>query len=411
MKRFSGGFGVIVLAVMLALFLGPERGAQAANGSYIDLDQFSSSKQFSSGSKDRVVVHKGTVRLGDNPRTARDRSGMYNGGRYFYGTLTSRVYNPSTRFDTVVPSWNASTPSGTWIQTQIRVRSGGSWTTWFNMGVWAKSSKPVKRHSVNGQNTAKWRVLTDTLQSKGRVFANAYQYRLKLMSAKSSRSPAVRKLSFVSSNSYRHGDSLNIPTLKSAWGKSLNVPARSQMIYPNGGEVWCSPTSLSMVMAYWANKTGNGKLNQPVPTVAHGVYDQAYRGNGNWPFNTAYASAYGLEATVSRFASIRQAERWTDYGIPLVVSIAWDNRHSSSRLSGVPIPVSNGHLLVIRGFTNSGDVRVNDPAASSNSQVPRVYDRSQFFRAWMKNGSGGVVYLVYPPNKTIPPPYASHGSW
>ena len=28
------------------------------------------------------------------------------------------------------------------------------------------------------------------------------------------------------------------------------------MIYPDGGSVWCSPTSLSMVLSYWDGYTG-----------------------------------------------------------------------------------------------------------------------------------------------------------
>ena len=47
------------------------------------------------------------------------------------------------------------------------------------------------------------------------------------------------------------------------------------MVYRNGGEVRCSPTLLSMIIAYWASQTGNGRLNQPV--VAREPYDYTYR--------------------------------------------------------------------------------------------------------------------------------------
>jgi hypothetical protein len=58
------------------------------------------------------------------------------------------------------------------------------------------------------------------------------------------------------------------------------VPARSQMVYPDGGEAWCSSTSLSMAMAYWADKTGEKKLDQSVPNVARSTYDHVYEGTG-----------------------------------------------------------------------------------------------------------------------------------
>ena len=194
------------------------------------------------------------------------------------------------------------------------------------------------------------------------------------------------------------------------WGRQLEVPARSEMVYPDWGEVWCSPASLSMVMAYWAGETGDSDLNQSVPVVAAGTYDYAYQGWGNWPFNTAYASAYGLKATVSRFSSIEQVERWIEMGVPVVTSIAWDNRHGERQLSGAPLTWSDGHLLVIRGFDSSGNVVVNDPAGSDDSQVRRVYSRDELARAWF-SGSGGVVYLVYPRGWSTPDRAYAQGSW
>jgi hypothetical protein len=78
--------------------------------------------------------------------------------------------------------------------------------------------------------------------------------------------------------------------------------------------------------------------------------------------------------------------------LPVIASIAWKR----DELSGAPIPCSEGHLLVIRGFDPSGNVVVNDPAGCDNSHVRRVYRRDEFARAWFCSGSGGVAYLVYP---------------
>src|ERR687894_698662 len=141
-------------------------------------------------------------------------------------------------------------------------------------------------------------------------------------------------------------------------------------------------TSLSMVMAYWAEETGEKGLDRPVPTVARGTYDSVYGGTGNWPFNTAYASSFGLRASVNRFRSLGQAERWVDRGVPMVASIKWDNGKTDERLSGAPLPSSDGHLLVVRGFDSSGNVVVNDPAGSDDSRVRLVYRRDEFARAW-----------------------------
>jgi len=289
---------------------------------------------------------------------------------------------------------------------QMRVRSGGSWTRWWDMGVWAKGAGPIKRHSVEGQRAGDWRVLTDTLQSIGPVFADAYQYRLTLLSKGKGRTPGVRAIYVTASDSYRNGEALVRPD-EILWGEDLSVPARSQMIHPNGGEVWCSPTSLSMVMAYWANKTGMRSLDQGVPTVARGTYDYVYRGNGNWPFNTAYAASYGLKASVNRFSSLGQVERWIAKGVPVIASISWGR----GELTGAPIPASSGHLLVIRGFSEAGNVIVNDPAAGNNSGVRRVYQRDEFRRSWFESGSGGVAYLVRPEDWPVPDRTYARGSW
>ena len=381
---------VAAALVFTCLFLCVSGEAKAASTSYIDFGHYDTQKALSAGTEKGVAFKNGAARLASG-RTQ--------------GTLTSRVYS-SAHKDTFIPSWNARTPSATWLRMEMRVRSGGSWTRWWDMGVWARGTDTIKRHSVNGQRAGDWRVLTDTLQSIGPVFADAYQYRVTLLSKRTGRTPSVGAVYVTASNSYRNGEGF-VGANESLWGEDLSVPARSQMIYPNGGEVWCSPTSLSMVMAYWAHKTGRRGLNQKVPTVARGTYDYVYRGNGNWPFNTAYAASYGLKASVNRFSSLGQVEHWVAKGVPVVASISW----GSGELTGAPIPASSGHLLVIRGFTKEGNVRVNDPAAGSNSGVERVYQRDQFSRAWFKSGSGGVAYLVRPEGWPIPDRSYAYGSW
>jgi hypothetical protein len=91
------------------------------------------------------------VTLASTPsHTAFDDSGFYYGGRYHRGRLTSPVCETATRFDTLIPSWRATTPPGTWVELEVRVRSGGAWTRWFGMGVWASETSSVERHSVDG---------------------------------------------------------------------------------------------------------------------------------------------------------------------------------------------------------------------------------------------------------------------
>ncbi len=83
--------------------------------------------------------------------------------------------------------------------------------------------------------------------------------------------------------------------------------------------------------------------------------------------------------------------------MPVIASIAWKR----GELSRAPIPRSEGHLVVIRGFDPSGNVIVNDPAGCDDSRVRRVYRRDEFARAWFCSGSGGVAYLVRPDSSAL----------
>ena len=70
----------------------------------------------------------------------------------------------------------------------------------------------------------------------------------------------------------------------------------------------------------------------------------------------------------------------------MIVSLTY----GAGGLDGSPLPRgTNGHLLVVVGFTDTGDVVVNDPAAPDRAGVRRTYDRGQFENAWLKRGSAG----------------------
>jgi hypothetical protein len=328
----------------------------------------------------------------------------------------------SGQFQELIPSWNAETPAGTWIEVRLRARvadtsapgAAGRWTRWYDLGSWSSDSGPERRQSVKGQRDDDGRVSTDTLVLAAP--ASAYQLALTLHapdgsfsdpgSAPAALTPAVSLAAVLASTPSE--TARVISSSRAAWGTTLDVPERSQMIYPNGGPVWCSPTSTSMVMAYWSVRLGEPALNRPVPEVAAAVYDVVYRGNGNWPFNTAYAGQHGLTAYVSRMSTLGQVERWIAAGVPVVASLAWD----PGELRNAAVPSTDGHLLVIVGFTADGDVVVNDPAADPRLgiSVRRVYPRDSMERLWLTH-SGGTVYLIYPESVTPPSGEVAFGAW
>ena len=307
------------------------------------------------------------------------------------GALISPIVTTQQPFREAVASWNADTPSGSWVEIDLRVRTGGTWTGDYIMGVWTSQNDLAHRHSVNGQTDSNGTVDTDTL--KLNAAADAWQ-----LTIKPSGGAQVRLVSVIATDPNAAPPAL--APLPSAYGVAANVPQRSQMIYPNGGEVWCSPTSTSMLLAFWG-------VSETVPTAAASCNDPSWGGTGNWPFNTAHAASAGgdaIEAFVTRLARIEQLERLTAAGFPVAASISFD----AGQLDGAPINSTAGHLIVVRGFAANGDVEVNDPAGPSDSQVRYTYKRAQFDAAW--SHSERTIYVVHPIAQPLPSD-GSLGAW
>ncbi|GGM51170.1 peptidase C39 [Deinococcus arenae] len=290
------------------------------------------------------------------------------------GTWTSAPLRVPA-FDELIPSWNAVTPARGSLSVEVRAQGAGGWTRWFSFGTWSDAGD---RASLDGQKDSAGQVLTDTLRLTAK--ASAFQYRVTLRGA----GTGVRLVAFNTSDRARRSEALGTPGQRAAWGKEVKVPQRSQMLYPNGGEVWCSPTSVSMILAKYG-------VNVTVPDAARGTFDREYDGTGNWAFNAAYAGALGMRAVVLRLPSLAAAETFTAQGTPLAVSLGW----KAGELPGAAIPSSTGHLMVLTGFDAQGNPVLNDPAAPTDAGVRRTYPRAAFERLWLGH-SGGLAYLITP---------------
>ncbi|HYI01056.1 MAG TPA: peptidase C39 family protein [Hyalangium sp.] len=320
----------------------------------------------------------------------------YNGGSFVQGEVTSPIVTSSFAFRQAIASWEASTPTGTWVETFIRVQVSGTWTKWYSLGVWASDGSTVQRHSATSQSDNVAYVATDTLVvTAKKASATAWQVKVRLFSANGVATPSLRASAVTVSLAPDRPSSFP-PGSSARWNTVLGVPQCSQMVYPDGGEVWCSPTSTAMVLRYWAGESTTS-CEPHVRASVSGVYDWYYGGHGNWPFNTAYASAQGFQAHVARFTSFSQLEPWISAGVPAILSVAWRN----GELTGAPIASTAGHLIVLVGFDAAGNPVVNDPAGPSNTTVRRTYYRSQLEPLW-QSASAGTAYLIYPQGWTVP---------
>ncbi len=159
----------------------------------------------------------------------------------------------------------------------------------------------------------------------------------------------------------------------------LDVPERTQYVV-EGERGWCSPASVSMLLAYHG-------IEVAVDAAARAVFDRAYNGTGNWAFNAAFCGSHGLRAVVAHLPNLDAAQRLIERNLPIAMSYSW----KEGELPGAPLDHSDGHLAVLCGFTSNGDCAMNDPAAP---KIRTVYPRAALERIWQRND--GIAYVVAP---------------
>ena len=183
-----------------------------------------------------------------------------------------------------------------------------------------------------------------------------------------------------------------------AWGKEIPADFRSQG-WENADISYrvCGPTSTGMML------TAHG-LRLPTAKVADACWDELNGIYGNWPFIAAGASAlmrrYSdslpvkpghhkvYQAYVNWAPDWKAAEAEILAGNPCVVSI----HYGPHELKGSPTVESEGHLILVRGFTKDGNVIVNDPASRTPQGGKVVYDRHQLHAA----RHGGPIIVFHP---------------
>lgn len=310
--------------------------------------------------------------------------------------LTSPEVSTEFAWDELVASWNAATPPGAGLKVEARALHADHATKFYTLALWSSDPAKHPRESVRHQKDQDGDVLTDTLvldQPCRRA-----QLRLTLVGTEAGAKPRLRFVGLSLLNAKARPPAL--PPDRAAWGKSIAVPQRSQANYPGGANAWCSPTAVSMALAYWAGELKRPELDQDVPAVVEGVFDRNWPGTGNWPFNTAFAGSLpGMRAYVTRLSDVSELEAWTANGIPVIISVSYD------LLRGKPKgPDDAGHLVVCTGFTSDGDVIVNDPGTSKN--IRRTFRRKDLVAAWAN--SRNTVYLIHPADARTPPDRFQH---
>jgi len=301
-----------------------------------------------------------------------DEEGLEKG----LGTLISPVIPTSFSFNNAVPSWNCIAPINTGLRVELRAGFGEKWTDWFEVSQWGKN---IPSKGTGLKKSWDGYVDADTLELY-QLFDNI-QYRLTLISQDNMQTPRLRRFAVVYSDKTKPGIR-NDKSPSSAWGKVVEVPYFAQMVEdPSIAGRICAPTSMTMVLNYF-------QYELPTHKVAALAYDPLNSIYGNWPYVAAVAGELGLKSYVTRFSDWRGVEEQIAAGYPVIISI----RFGANQLMNSPIKSTAGHIIVVRGFTEDGQVICNDPAAYTQERGQVIYDREQLRRAW----SNGVAIITEP---------------
>ncbi len=284
-------------------------------------------------------------------------------------------------------SWNVHVPRGARVRFEVRVsptNTGRDWTPWMfvgEVGEPAYAGEIVREggvarvdvDSVRCERACKrfqWRAIAERVGGTGEGVV------LRRMAVTLTReNPRAGE---------RHGEpALQPPPPGRA--RRLDVPFLSQKTDdPALAGRLCSPTSVAMVLRYLGVAT-------EVQSVAKRAYDARHDLYGNWPRNMQAVFELGAYGEVTRLSSWREVERLIDRGLPVVISF----KAQAGELRHAPYRETDGHLIVVTGFDERGDVCVNDPAASTAEEGKRVYLREDLTRVWLE-GNKGTCYIVSP---------------
>ncbi|MFQ5868952.1 MAG: C39 family peptidase [Candidatus Zixiibacteriota bacterium] len=298
------------------------------------------------------------------------------------GVYISSPFRTEFPFNEVVLTWNCQQSEAGYLTASVRAsKDNQAWTSWYEIARWPglKSGMEVGvKRDEDGYINEDYLVLSQK--------HNYIQFRFEVKSSDTGETHLesthliytdTRANYFAFKKHSSPGD-VELPEV------NLEVPYLSQQRLPDSIS-WktCSPTSLTMVMNF------HGVKVSPLEVAEKG-YDSYNDIYGNWPYNMTAAHRYGFTSWVDRHNSFSEIAKELQEGFPVILSIAF----GEGELKGSPVSQTDGHLIVLRGFTSDGNVICNDPAFHNSTEGVIIYDRNELEKAW--TGHHGVAYHLRP---------------
>jgi hypothetical protein len=331
---------------------------------------------FRAGQIDRVSVTNGRVPrvvLAQTDDVGFPRRGMWTG--------------PETvadfPFTELLPSWNVATPKDTGVFFQLRLRdaSSGAWSPWLFVGRWGRTVHGRADERLPYDRIVRFAhgaVLTDMPLVLLTQPADAYQVRAVLQSfdLDPAVNPDLRRVavaySGMVSDPAKRARLLGRGESEDESACDLAVPHVSQYdAPPTLCESVCLPACVTMVLSYWG-------MDRPLSENSLAIYDPDSGMFGNGSRAVARAAELGLDSWLQRVRDWDQAKALVRRGQPLIAAVHLE---------------TGEHLIVIRGFTEDGDVIVNDPLHRAKGRTTQRAD--ELGQAWF--GSGGIACVIRRP--------------
>lgn len=299
-------------------------------------------------------------------------------------------------FSEALLSVNADVPADAGVVVEIRVGQAADdfWSPWMPIVAWGAAVGPAEDSAMSfgaADDARAGKMEIDTFVGRAAGGFDRVQHRFRSVTPEG-KAVVIKRVGICTTRETGEkawGDvvSANTPPktakLTGLRLRTMDVPFRSQFTdRPELAGRLCSPTSVSMVLAYRGKPTD-------VLDVANCAFDASHEIYGNWPRNVQAAYVMGVPGYLTRVSNWREVERYVARGTPLVISI----RVKPGELPAAPYSDTDGHLIVLTGFAANGDVTVNDPAVREPDKGRRVYPRADLERVWMSN-TAGTTYVL-----------------
>ena len=257
--------------------------------------------------------------------------------------IESPIVN-TKEFVKLVGSWSCLTDPVSTIELSISVHINGAWSKYFTYGAWG----------LNGENLYYDQDDQDVHMEVDEIIAKEDNkcdgFRFKVVLKKDAKLSLICIALKIPNYKY-DVDASNLPSYV-----CYDVPCLNQNMVPVIGHEMCSATTSTMLLNYkgfsFKDKDSEFEHRYIASLVAdNGHHAPTY---GNWVFNTAVISAFGVDSYVARQYSWEELKLHLATVGPVGASIRGDTG----------LYKTGGHLIVVRGYREENGktyVICNDP--------------------------------------------------